>query len=242
VLIQLLRSAQEADPVGMSLKLENLTVRYADGESEISALDNVSLSANAGEVTVVTGPSGSGKSTLLAVAGLLRSPDAGAVTINGRSALALKASEQVELRRKELAFIFQSANLFSALTALEQLEFVAHARGQLDAAARARAASLLEMVGLGNRGHHRPAALSGGERQRVGIARALMTEPSVMLVDEPTASLDQNRGEEILDLIVSTTRTNGIATLLVTHELRHLEHADQRLHMVDGALVAVPGI
>lgn len=220
----------------MGLKLEDISVAFEDGENKIFALNKVSIAVDPGELAVVTGPSGSGKSTLLAVAGLLTLPDSGEVFINSRPMTKLKKKVLSNIRRDHLAFIFQSANLFPSLTAVEQVEFVAHMRGNLDSKAKKQARKLLDEVGLEGRYGHRPAKLSGGERQRVGIARALMSMPDILLVDEPTASLDQNRGNEIMELLSSTTRSKGIATILVTHDLDRIELADKLFHIVDGNL------
>lgn len=220
----------------MTLKIENVSVTFSDGENEIHALNKVSLETKPGELVVVTGPSGSGKSTLLAVCGLLSTPDSGEIYINSKPTVGLKQKARTDLRRDHIAFVFQSANLFPSLTALEQVEFAAHMRGALNSESKKFAKQLLDEVGLENRHHHRPAKLSGGERQRVGIARALISKPDILLVDEPTAALDQKRGNEIMDLIHRTTKSKEIATLLVTHDLEQLDLADHHFHLVDGKL------
>ena len=201
----------------MSLILDRVTVSFNDGPEVRTILDELSLSVAGGEVVAITGASGSGKSTMLAVAGLLRRPDSGSVSISGTDATSLSRSDTTRLRGAEVGLVFQSSNLFPSLTALEQVELVAHIAGRLDAAARARARELLVEVGLEQRMGNRPAQLSGGERQRVGIARALMNEPSVLLADEPTAALDDERGRAIMDLLVDEALRRGVATVIVTH-------------------------
>jgi len=202
----------------MSLVLENITVTVPDGRDTLTILDAVDLEVAAGETVALTGPSGSGKSTLLAVAGLLLRPGAGRVHVAGVEASALPDRERTRLRGQAIGIVYQSANLLPSLTAREQVEVVAHASGRLDRAARDRAEELLVRVGLADRLSAQPGQLSGGERQRVALARALMMEPSVLLADEPTASLDPVRGAEVMRLLLEETTRLGAATLLVTHD------------------------
>lgn len=222
----------------MKLELTDITVDVSDGPDTLRILSGLDLSVEAGEVVAVTGDSGSGKSTLVALAGLLRRPSSGAVIINGRDLAAAMVSEgeRTETRRREVGLVFQSSNLFPSLTALEQLELVAHLDGRLDGAARARAAELLDRVGMAERAHQRPGKLSGGERQRVALARALMNQPSIVLADEPTASLDAPRGREIMALLAASGRASGAATLIVTHAPDQLSGVDRVLHLSAGQL------
>lgn len=220
----------------MSLALDDLHVAVSDGPDLLQILAGVSLSVAPGEVVAVTGASGSGKSTLLAVAGLLRRPDSGTVHIDGVDVTDASRRERTRLRRDSIGLVFQSSSLFPSLTALEQVELVAHMAGRLDRDARARAAELLGEVGLGDRLGHRPAQLSGGERQRVGIARALMNAPSVLLADEPTAALDDERGRAIMELLAVEARRRQVATVVVTHATDQLVDVDRRLHLVAGQL------
>ncbi|XBB66607.1 ABC transporter ATP-binding protein [Nocardioides sp. WV_118_6] len=220
----------------MSIRLENITVAVPDGTTRRVLLDRLDLEVGAGETVAVTGASGSGKSTLVAVAGLLRTPDEGRVVVAGTDATALRDRDRVRLRRDEIGIVYQSPNLLPALTAREQVEVVAHIAGNLDRVARARAVELLTRVGLGDRLDARPAELSGGERQRVGIARALMNEPSVVLADEPTASLDPERGHAVLDLLVAEARRVGAATVVVTHDPEQAARADRHLHLQRGVV------
>ena len=183
----------------MSLKLENITVKVPDGSETHTLLEDVSLEVKSGTILCLTGPSGSGKSTLLAVAGLLRTPDRGIVSIDGEQNISQqKQNIRARIRKEKIGFIFQSSNLFPALRAIEQLELIAHINKKLDKKTKAKAKELLDAVGLSSKFDSRPAELSGGERQRVAIARALMNDPKVLLCDEPTASLDEARGIEII--------------------------------------------
>jgi len=201
----------------MSLRLENVTVTVPDGRERLTILDDVSLSVEPGEVVALVGPSGSGKSTVIAVAALLMRPDSGTITVAGRDAVGASASQRTTTRRDHIGVVYQSANLVPSLTALEQVELVAHIGGHLDHTAKARAEELLIGVGLGDRLGSRPGELSGGERQRVGIARALMNSPEVLLADEPTAALDADRGAKVMDLLVEQATKAGASTLIVTH-------------------------
>ena len=220
----------------MSLRLDDIGVTVPDGDDTLTILDGTSLEVGAGELVTITGRSGSGKSTLLAVAGLLRRPDRGEVTLAGRTTAGLGGRERKVVRRDTVAFVFQAAQLFPSLTAVQQLELVAHIRRGLDGDARTRARSLLDGMGLGHRANTLPGHLSGGERQRVGIARALMGEPTVLLADEPTASLDPERGREVMELLATETHRRGLATVVVIHDPAHLDLADRRYDLRDGAL------
>jgi putative ABC transport system ATP-binding protein len=218
----------------VSLTLEHITVTVPDGPDTLTILDDLDLTVAAGQVVALTGASGSGKSTLLAVAGLLRQPTAGTVTISGTDATDLNLKQRTRLRGARIGFVFQSASLFPALTALEQLEFVAHVNGRLDAEARRRAVGLLAAVGLEHRHDSRPPQLSGGERQRVGIARALMNQPDVLLADEPTAALDDSRGRAVMAMLVAEAAQREVAALIVTHNPAQLPPGTPHVLLADG--------
>ncbi|MFI7007594.1 ABC transporter ATP-binding protein [Streptomyces sp. NPDC050145] len=220
----------------MTLLLDDITLTYPDGDGRLTALDRVGLEVPAGTLTAVVGPSGSGKSSLLAVAATLVTPDSGRVVIDGTEATGLSRADAAALRRGAVGIVFQQPNLLPSLTALEQLQVMAHLGGGRPRDVRARAAELLDSVGLAEQAHRRPHQLSGGQRQRVNIARALMNGPRVLLVDEPTSALDHERGVAVLELIGGLTRERGTATVLVTHDRGHLGVADQVVEMVDGSL------
>ena len=222
------------------IHLDDITLTFPDGDGRVTAVDHVTLAARPGTVTGITGPSGSGKSSLLAVAATLIRPDSGHVTVDGVDATRLGPDEATALRRHHIGIVFQQPNLIPSLTAREQLAVMnelggAHARQGRRAAAE-RAGALLDAVGLADSGDRRPHQLSGGQRQRVNIARALMNEPSVLLVDEPTSALDQERGASIIELILRLTAELSTSTLLVTHDLVHLPRMHDVVHLVDGRL------
>lgn len=219
----------------MSLQIDHVSLSFPDGTETRAVLDDVSLRVEPGEVVAFTGVSGSGKSTLIAVAALLQRPDEGSVSIAGRDAAGASESERTSIRRDHVGVVYQSANLLPSLTSVEQVELIAHINGNLDGAARKRARALLETVGLDHRMDARPGELSGGERQRVGIARALMNEPDVLLADEPTASLDPERGGTIMDLLTEQAAEHDVATLVVTHAIDQIK-ASRRLTIEHGKL------
>lgn len=228
------------------IRLDNITLTFKDGDTRITAVDHVSLTAHPGTVTGITGPSGSGKSSLLAVAATLITPDSGQVLIDDFDATTLNPAEASDLRRDKIGIVFQQPNLVPSLTALEQLEVMnelgaRHSRSKR-AEVSARAAELIDAVGLSEHGDKRPHQLSGGQRQRVNIARALMNDPSLLLVDEPTSALDQERGASIIDLILHLTDELNTSTLLVTHDLVHLPRMHAVVHMVDGRLTEQPAV
>ncbi|MGD6755351.1 ABC transporter ATP-binding protein [Streptomyces sp. BH105] len=220
----------------MTLLLDDITLTYPDGDGRLTALDRIALQVPAGGLTAVVGPSGSGKSSLLAVAATLVTPDSGRVVVDGTEATALTRTESAELRRRAIGIVFQQPNLLPSLTALEQLQVMAHLEGRKPREVRERAGELLDAVGLSAQSHRRPHQLSGGQRQRVNIARALINEPRVLLVDEPTSALDHERGAAVLDLLRKLTRERSTATVLVTHDRDHLTVADEVHEMRDGGL------
>ncbi len=216
----------------MTLELRNINLTVPDGTETRTILSDVNLSIATGEVVALSGASGSGKSTLLSIAALLQKPDSGTVMIQGEDATDVSESARTSLRRQHIGVVYQSANLLPSLTSLEQVELIAHINGKLDRDARSRARELVIAMGLEGRLAARPAELSGGERQRVGIARALMAEPAVLLADEPTAALDSERGQAVMDLLTTQAEKHGTATLVITHNADQIRA--QRSIVIDG--------
>ena len=220
------------------LSLVNVTLEYPDGGGTTTALDRVSLTVQAGRMVALVGPSGSGKSSLLATAATLVRPTRGQVIIDGTDTTALTGRALTALRRTKVGIIFQQPNLLPSLTAAEQLVISDHLRGKPVNAARKKAAELLDVVGLSAGAAKLPHQLSGGQRQRVNIARALMGNPKVLLVDEPTAALDHERSAAIVGLLCQVTSEFNVATVMVTHDTEFVPLADAVATMRDGALTA----
>lgn len=218
------------------LNLVNVTLEYPDGAGTIKALDSVNLRVGTGQIVSLAGPSGSGKSSLLAVASMLIRPTSGLVVLAGTDTTALSDRDVTELRRGTVGIVFQQPNLLASLTASEQLLITAHLRGDRPRTAVERARQLLDVVGLADAADRRPHQLSGGQQQRVNIARALMGNPRVLLVDEPTAALDHARSESVVKLLAALTRDFDVATVMVTHDTEFIPLTDAVATMRDGRL------
>ena len=224
----------DQDPV---IELVDVRKEYQMG-GVVEALDGVSLSLDPGSFTAVMGPSGSGKSTLLNLIGGLDTPSSGRVELDGQDLGTTTERERAVLRGRKVGFVFQTFNLMPRLTALENVELPLVFQEWDRDERRARARDLLSSVGLGDRMDHLPSELSGGQRQRVGIARALATEPALLLADEPTGNVDTETGDRILQLLQSV-HAEGRTVLLVTHERRIAEYADRIVHLRDGRIEEV---
>jgi len=227
------------DPV---IAADALNLKLKSGNGELHILRDVTFSVEPGEVVAVVGPSGSGKTSLLMVLAGLERATTGAATIAGKSLTGLDEDALARLRRNTLGILFQNFHLVGSMTALENValsvEIAEGGLGWAESAARAREA--LVAVGLGDRLDHRPSALSGGEQQRVGLARALVCNPAVLLADEPTGNLDQATGARIIDLIFSAARERNTAVLLITHDPALAARADRVLAMNAGQLAPAP--
>jgi putative ABC transport system ATP-binding protein len=209
---------------------------YGGGIAATTALDHVDLTLEQGEFVAIMGPSGSGKSTLLHIVGALESPSAGHVEIAGRRLDGMSERELTKLRRDHIGFIFQFFNLLPSLSAIENVLLPALIARHLDDLARARARSLLDRVGVGERAEHLPSELSGGEQQRVSIARAMLMSPELLLADEPTGNLDSRAGSEVLRLLRELNRDEGHTVVMVTHDPSAAAVADRIVFLRDGRL------
>lgn len=221
----------------MPIGLESVSVWYGSGSTRFQALREVTLQVPERQVTLIMGPSGSGKSSLLAVLGLLKTPDAGRVTL--RESLPMTcARERAWLRLRYLGFVFQNANLIASCTALQNVLVPALLAKTDRASAIERASALLDAFGLADKRHLRPAQLSGGEAQRVAICRALVNKPRVLLADEPTAALDTNAGRAVAQQFRRISDETGTAVVIVTHDHRLTEFGDVVVEMEDGRITA----
>lgn len=218
------------------LRCENLSKFYQEGEQSTQILKNVSFTMNERELVAIVGSSGSGKSTLLHTLGGLDQASEGDVFIKGQSLKNLSSNELAKLRNQHLGFVYQFHHLMADFSALENVMMPMLIGKQNKREAQDRAEKMLQAVGLSHRITHRPSALSGGERQRVAIARALVNNPALVLADEPTGNLDQKTTESIFDLIKQLNQEQGIAFLLVTHDLGLADKLNRRLVMQDGIL------
>jgi len=210
---------------------------YVDGSSVVRALDDVTLSIDAGQLVAVTGPSGSGKSTLLNLVGALDRPTSGTVILAGEDLARLSDDRLTEVRRTRIGFVFQFFNLLPTLSAEENVMLPALLAGRPRKATREKARALLDRVKLGHRAEHRPESLSGGEMQRVAVARALVVDPPVLLADEPTGNLDRAAGDEVLALLRAATDEDR-TVVVVTHDPRVAELGDRVVKLRDGKIEA----
>lgn len=212
---------------------------YGSDDQQVIALSDVDLTVDDDEMLILVGPSGSGKTTLLTVAGALLRPTSGSVKVGGVEITDLDDKQLSRFRRDQVGFVFQSVNLVPFLTAKENLLVVRQFGGaSVNAEAKKRADQLLDELGLGGRGDNLPSQLSGGQKQRVAIGRALMNDPSLVLVDEPTSALDSELGQQVMDLLRREIKGRGVAAIIVTHDERVLEYGDRQVKMVDGVLTS----
>ncbi|EAC9873304.1 ABC transporter ATP-binding protein [Listeria monocytogenes] len=222
----------------MTLIMKNISKNYQDGEQVIEVLKNVSLEVAQGEFVAIVGPSGAGKSTFLSIAGALLSPTEGEIAIGGTTLNNMSEKALTKVRLDKVGFIFQGANLIPYLNVRDQLIVIAELSGEKGSAAKERADKLLQELGLTARQNNYPESLSGGEKQRVAIARALMNDPDIILADEPTASLDANRGHKVVQMIADEVKRKNKAAIMVTHDERVLDLVDRVIRIEDGYLKA----
>jgi putative ABC transport system ATP-binding protein len=206
---------------------------YRRGQSEVRAVDGISLSIGAGEYVAIMGRSGSGKTTLLDLVGCLLRPTSGALTIDGRTVVGASDGQLTTIRRERIGFVFQEFNLIPTLNAVENV-LLPLRYGPRRSDGRQRAEALLELVGLTDRAHHRPTELSGGEQQRVAIARALINEPALLLADEPTGELDSTTSAALLAMLGELNRQRGLTVVVVTHDPGVAGTAHRLIRLSDG--------
>jgi putative ABC transport system ATP-binding protein len=223
------------------LEVVNLSKTYGHGRTAVHAVRGVSFSLEEGEMVLIMGPSGSGKTTLLSMIGCLLTPTSGRVFICGEEVTSLPQRRLSEIRLKRLGFVFQSFNLLSSLTALENVLVALNLAGVRGREAKERAEGLLRLVGLGGRLDHLPHELSGGERQRVAIARALANEPKIILADEPTGNLDSKTGHRVVELLRRAAKEGNRSVIIASHDHRIREMADRVLYLEDGRLSNLTG-
>ncbi len=209
---------------------------FGSGELQVNALREVDLDIMPGDFATLAGPSGSGKTTLLNMIGALDHPSSGEVVIEGESLSDLSKDALSELRLRKVGFVFQAYNLIPVLSALENIEFVLQLRGINPTERRQRAEQVLAEVGLEGMGHRRPSALSGGQQQRVAVARALVSKPSIVLADEPTANLDSTTTAELVGLMYRLNQELGITFLIGTHDPRVMQHSQRHIELLDGRI------
>jgi putative ABC transport system ATP-binding protein len=229
------RAGAPAQAVDTVIRTVDLRRDYEIGAEVVHALRGVDLEVRRNEFVAVMGPSGSGKSTLMNLIGCLDTPTAGDYWLNGQRVSDLRDGDLARIRNREIGFVFQTFNLLPRATALHNVELPLIYGGVRARQRRERAAAALEAVGLGDRKEHRPSELSGGQRQRVAVARALVTNPTILLADEPTGNLDSVTGEEIMHLL-ETLYAQGQTIILVTHEHDIAAHARRQVHIKDGVI------
>ena len=219
-----------------ALEVEGLTKIYGEGRTVVTAVNEAALALADNEFVGLLGPSGSGKTTLISMIGALLTPTDGSIRIGGEDISGMSKKEQTRFRANRIGFVFQSFNLVPFLTARENLTVMANVSDLPKKAVYERADQLLEELGLAERRDNLPEQLSGGERQRVAIGRALVTDPDLILVDEPTASLDTELGTAVVKMLAKEVKERNKAGIMVTHDLRMVEFTDRTVEIVDGRL------
>jgi lipoprotein-releasing system ATP-binding protein len=222
---------------GPVLELIGIDRVYRTAAGELPVLKGTDLRLNAGELVGLVGPSGSGKSTLLHTAGLLERPEAGKVMLDGIDCLSLDDKGRTAIRRSKIGFVYQFHHLLPEFNAADNIAMPLMIAGVKKKAAREKADSLLEVMGLADRGHHQPGQMSGGEQQRVAIARALANDPRLVIADEPTGNLDPVTTERVFATLIKMVKNEGAAVLVATHNFALTQHMDRVLTLQDGKLV-----
>jgi putative ABC transport system ATP-binding protein len=231
------RNHHQANDDSLVIDARNLTKTYQMGEVEVHALCDASLQIRAGEMVAIMGPSGSGKSTLMNILGCLDQPTSGEYYLAGVAVAGLDDNRLAEIRGRQIGFVFQSFNLLPRTSALSNVELPLIYAGVGRRERHERAGTALELVGLGDRLHHRPNELSGGQQQRVAIARALVNRPAIIMADEPTGNLDSKSSQEIIDIFRRLNEEQGITVIFVTHEQDIAAHTRRIVRLSDGRII-----
>ena len=218
------------------IRVENISKKYMTGNVSIIALDNVSLTIKKGEFTAIAGPSGSGKTTLLNLISGLDEPSDGVVFLDGKPLSKMKGSELSDFRRDHIGFIFQSYNLIPVLSVKENIEYIMLLQGVSDKIRQERVLEILKEVGLSEMSKRRPSELSGGQQQRVAVARAMVSNPDIILADEPTANLDSHSAIDLLDMMRRLNEEKGMTFVFSTHDSRIMERAKRLIMLKDGMI------
>jgi putative ABC transport system ATP-binding protein len=219
------------------IEIHDLTKAYRTSDIETTALNQVNLEINAGEFIAIMGPSGCGKSTLLNILGMLDSPDSGRYGFLGENVADFSEGQLSSIRKQNIGFIFQSFNLVDELSVAENVMLPLLYQQVAGSERKRRVREVLEHVGIAHRANHRPQQLSGGQQQRVAVARAVVTNPKLILADEPTGNLDTTNGEDVLNML-SQLNGEGTTIVMVTHDKGHAEHAARVVNMLDGRVLS----
>jgi putative ABC transport system ATP-binding protein len=219
------------------VKVENVTRVYKVGAVETRALQGVNLSIESGEFTTLIGPSGSGKTTLLQMIGCLDQPTSGRVFVDGKDVTTLNRNQRADMRKGHIGFVFQFFALIPTLSAYENVEMPLLLTNHAAKERRERVMQLLEAVGLADRANNRPDQMSGGQQQRVAVARALATQPALVLADEPTANLDTANGEQVMEIMAKLNKETGVTFIFATHDSRVIKFAKRVVTLRDGLIV-----
>ena len=219
------------------IKTHNLCRHFGESDTLVKALNDANLTIKRGEFTAIIGPSGSGKSTLLQLIGGLDNPTSGDVILDGKNISQTDSSALSDFRRDHIGFIFQSYNLIPVLSAKENIEYIMLLQGISEAERQKRVEEIMHAVGLKGLGDRRPAQLSGGQQQRVPVARAMVSQPSIILADEPTANLDSKTGADLLDMMKELNETKNMTFVFSTHDPKIMERAKRIVTLVDGCIV-----
>ena len=218
------------------IESKNISRRFGSGDTEVIALDNISMEIEEGEFTAIIGPSGSGKTTLLQLIGGLDNPDSGSITLSGSNIAEMSGNQLSDFRRDHIGFIFQAYNLIPVLSAEENIEYIMLLQEIATSERKKRVQEMLSIVGLDGLAERRPAQLSGGQQQRVAVARAMASNPDIILADEPTANLASKTGIALLEVMRELNRAHNVTFVFSTHDEKIMDRATRLIHLSDGKI------